>query len=357
MGNTVRFLDTHVHHWDPSRTPREASPLVRLLGFSPRLLNWAAKRVFPKEALDFYGSPEFIVRPYYPEDYVADLADAVDSIGYIHVEAGWVAKSALAPVDETRWIDALASANDIGIVGIVANTDLTLGEQAAEVLEAHLAASHRVRGIRDMLAWHPNPTIMNATPIAERSRRADFRRGFELLTQYNLSYETSIYSNQLDELRELALAFPEQPILVCHMGTPIAIGGQVGEVGRTENERLRIHAEWAEGIIRLAECPNVWMKLSGLLMPACGFGFERRSTPPSAAALVDTIGPLIDHVIDTFGAERCMFGSNFPVDKPSVPLATLIQAYRIIAEKRSAEEQAQLFAGSAQAFYRLTSQG
>lgn len=354
MSTPFHFLDAHVHHWDPRHTPRDVSALVRLLRFSPRLLDWVAKMVFPNDVLAFYGSPDFIVRPYLPEHYMADLGDAAYSVGYIHVEAGWVAKDATAPVDETRWVDRLPRGGGTGILGMVANADLTLGARVAEVLEAHLRASSRVRGVRDLLAWHPDASIMNTTPRANRSRQADFHRGFELLAQYDLSFETTIFSSQLEELRELALAFPKQPILVCHLATPVAIGGPVGEVGGTDHERIQIRAHWMEGIARLAECPNVWMKLSGLLMPVCGFGFDRRPIPPSVTELVDTLSPLIDHAIDRFGADRCMFGSNFPVDKPSAPLPTLIQAYRTTAKKRSVEEQARLFAGSAQAFYRVS---
>lgn len=353
MSANFQFLDAHVHHWDPRNTPRQVSPLVRMLGFSPRLLDRVAPMVFPKDVQAFYGTPEFILRPYLTQDYVADLADVAEVVGLVHVEAGWVVKEPTGPVDETRWVDGLAPVGNVGMLGIVANADLTLGERVEDVLVAHLEASTRVRGIRDLLAWHPSREIMNTTDDPERSRQADFRRGFEMFSKYGLNFETSIFSTQLTEMVELARTFPEQPILVCHMATPVAVGGPIGEVGRTADERARIRGEWAEGIARLAECANVWMKLSGLLMPICGFGFERRSARPSVDELVATVGPFIDHVIDAFGPERCMFGSNFPVDKPSAPLPTLLQAYRLIVEGLPDEAQNRLFVGTAQEFYRL----
>lgn len=353
MSDSFQFLDAHVHHWDPRHTPRQVSPLVRLLGFSSRMLDRVAQMAFPQDALAFYGTPKFIVRPYLTEDYAADLAGVADVIGLVHVEAGWVAKQPADPVDETRWVDGLSPVDNISVLGIVANADLTLGERVEDILGAHLEASARVRGIRDLLAWHPSPSIMNNTDDPQRSQRTDFRRGFESLSKYGLTFETSIFSNQLDEIADLARTFPEQPILVCHMATPAAVGGPIGEVGRTTDERARIRGEWEEGIGRLAECANVWMKLSGLLMPVCGFGFERQPAPPSVDELVEAIGPFIDHVIETFGPERCMFGSNFPVDKPSAPLPTLLEAYRVVVERLPGEAQNRLFSGSARAFYGL----
>jgi predicted TIM-barrel fold metal-dependent hydrolase len=347
------LLDSHVHLWHPRQTPREVSLLVRLFGFSESLLDWLAPRLFPKDALAFYGTPQHIVRPYLPATYQQDL-QGQKSQGFIHVEASWTGKGPFGPVGETRWLETLQAVGDSNIRAIVAQADLTLGAAVNDVLKAHLAASQRVRGIRSMLAWHPSPHILNSVPKAETSRFSSFRIGYEQLAKHQLSFETSCYDNQLGEILSLARAYPAQPLLLCHMGTPVAIGGQFGDVGRTPDERLRIRLDWEAALVRLSECPNVSVKLSGLTMPICGFGYEHRPQPPSVDELVNELGPLINFVIDTFGPERCMFGSNFPVDKASVPLTNLLTAYHKMVAHRPLAERHCLFHGTAESFYHLS---
>jgi predicted TIM-barrel fold metal-dependent hydrolase len=294
-----------------------------------------------------------ILRPYLPADYLADVDGAVEVAGWVHVEAGWDARGSLAPVDETRWVDGLAAASGPGIAALVANADLTLGEEVAEVLHAHGAASTRLRGIRDLIAWHPSRTVLDTTLLPERSRSAAFREGFEQLAVYGLTFETTCYSEQLAEVAELARAYPDQRIILCHAGTPVGIGGAFGDMGQTAEERGHIRGRWEEGLAALAAHPNAVVKLSGLTMPVCGFGFERRDGPPSVDEVVDAIGPLVDTIIGAFGPDRCMFGSNFPVEKPSVPLATLLNSYVAITGGRGVEETERLFSGTAVEMYRL----
>ena len=95
------ILDAHAHFWDPRTTPRAATPLVRLLGWSPNLLDWVAARVFPRDAASFFASPKFFTRRYAVEEYARDTATC-QVIGLVHVEAGWEGKGTMAPVGETR---------------------------------------------------------------------------------------------------------------------------------------------------------------------------------------------------------------------------------------------------------------
>lgn len=203
--------------------------------------------------------------------------------------------------------------------------------------------------MRDLIGWHPGKSVLNLTPESDRSRDPHWRAGFEQLGRHSLSFETTCYDHQLGELIELATAYPDQPIILCHMGTPVAAGGPFGDYGHTKEEREATFARWREGMAKLAECPNVCVKLSGLAMPVCGFGWERRPTPPTVSELTNRLGPFVTFVIEHFGPERCMFASNFPVAKASMPLATLFDAYRSMAPG----SEASLFRGTAERVYRI----
>ncbi len=140
-----------------------------------------------------------------------------------------------------------------------------------------------------------------------------------------------------------------------HMGTPVGLAGPHGGQGETEADRARILDDWHAGLVAVAEHRNVHCKLSGLLMPICGFGFHERNTKPSVGEVVDALGPHVLFGIETFGVERCMFASNFPMDKVSVDYEVLWDAFlQIIANAGlDASQQAALLAGNAAGFYRL----
>ena len=344
------FLDSHVHFWDPRLTPRAVSPLVRTLRFSPRLAEWAARRLFPRNAIEFFGTPKHIVRPYLPETLQNDAGDC-PLAGVVHVEAGWEGKSAFGPVGETIWLEQLADTPNTQIKAIVAHADLGMGEKVSEVLEAHLDASHRVRSIRDMLYWHPNARIYNSTPAKKRSANPDWRAGFAQLRRFGLRFDATIYHHQLNELADLATCFPDQPIVLCHLGTPVAVAGPFGGLGMSSAERDRTRNEWQISMGRLAACSNVHVKLSGLLMPVCGFAFRSTENAPSVNEVADAIGPFITFAIDMFGVERCQFASNFPVEKVAVGYATLYNAFRSLVASRPSADQSRLFAENTKCFY------
>jgi len=114
-------------------------------------------------------------------------------------------------------------------------------------------------------------------------------------------------------------------------------------------------AAWREDLAAAAACPNVNTKISGLLMPVLGWRFHERDTPPSVGEIADAIGPLVEHALATFGDERCMFASNFPMDKVSAPLASIYGAFDQLTKARSRESRERLFGGNARRFYKLTS--
>ncbi len=343
------IVDPHIHLFDVANPNRPATYLpAKLFGWNDALLRWVMKYLGPKSALAYFGQRTDMVRDYFPENYRQDTASS--KVGrYVHIQVGWQDDQPLDPVGETRWLEQLAD----GPAAMVAFADLCLGSNVAPVLAAHKSASSRVRGIRQMLAWHPNKGIMDFAHAPEISRTPGFRLGYEQLAAHDLSFDAWCFSDQLDEVTELAASCPDVPMVLCHAGTPIAIGGEFMGVGKSEQERDRIAKKWRESILRLSEQPHVVCKLSGLLMPALGFGFEHRSKRPTVSELVDCLGPLVSQMVDAFTPQRCMFASNFPVDRVSADYATIVDALIEITESSGADIQRALFADNAASFYRI----
>lgn len=151
---------------------------------------------------------------------------------------------------------------------------------------------------------------------------------------------------QLSEIADLARAFPETTIIVNHVGGPLG-------VGEYADRRDEVFALWCAGIAELSHCPNVLMKLGGLGMLYYGFTFHEQASAPGSAALAKAWAPYINECVDTFGAERCMFESNYPVDKQSCSYRALWNAFRRITTDRSKAEKEALFSQTAARAYRL----
>ena len=258
----------------------------------------------------------------------------------------------LRPVGETESVVALQNAQDgegSEIRGIVSFADMTLAERVDEVLEAHIAAGEgRFRGIRHTTAYDPDPRIRRAHTSPTPGLMADesFRRGVARLGAHDLVFDAWLYHPQIPELTALARGAPDVTFVLDHLG------GILG-VGPYEGRRDEILSTWGADIDELARCDNVVVKLGGIGMAVYGMGYESRSDPPSSDDLVAAWGGPIGHVIDRFGAARCMFESNFPVDKVSVSYVTLWNAFKKLAAGASAPERADLFHGTASRVYRV----
>ncbi|GAH46616.1 unnamed protein product [marine sediment metagenome] len=148
------------------------------------------------------------------------------------------------------------------------------------------------------------------------------------------------------ELVNLARAFPDIPIILNHVGGPLGIGPYAGK-------REEVFQEWKRRITTLANCPNVVVKLGGLGMEMCGFGWHQRATPPSSAELAEAMAPYYLWCIEQFGVDRCMFESNFPVDKMSYSYTVIWNAFKRISEDFSPENRSALFHDTAVRVYRL----
>jgi L-fuconolactonase len=343
------IVDPHVHLWDPRNTPRPASPFVRLLGRWPGVLHKVASTILPAPVRSFLGRPDYVIAPHLPGD-VRDAAAPLQVDTLVHIETDWTGRE--GPAGETRWLESLRY-DTVGRLGaIVGHADLT-SKRLASVLDAHAQASAKFRGIRQAASRHPSQRIMAFSRRPNLYADADFLRGFELLAQRGLRFDAWVYSNQLGDVAGLARRFPQTAIVLDHLGTPVAAGGPVGDVGATESERASIVAAWRDDLAKVAENANVHAKISGLAMPVLGFGFHTRSTPPSADELTERFAPLVRHALDVFGVQRCSFASNFPMDKVSAPYHRIFQAFASFAAERGAEAPRALLRDNALRFYAI----
>jgi L-fuconolactonase len=268
----------------------------------------------------------------------------------------------LRPIGETEFVHGIAAQSGSGqyggtavAAGIVGFADLTLGSAVAPVLEAHIEASrNRFRGIRYASTWDASKDVRSRIFLTAKTPNLlsdpKFREGFAYLHTYHLSFDAWLYHPQLMELVDLADAFPSTTIIMNHTGGPLGIGPYAGK-------REEVFQEWKQGIVALSLCPNVVMKLGGLGVPAAGFGWHERSTPPNSVELAEAMAPYHNWCIDHFGTDRCMFESNFPVDKLSYLYTTIWNAFKRLTKDYSSSDRAALFHDTAVKVYRLTSKG
>ena len=261
----------------------------------------------------------------------------------------------LKPVGETEFANGAAAMSASGAygptricAGIVGFADLTVGDAIDEALESHLAASPRFRGIRQSSPWDADPGVRGLlsfdTPGLYLSD--DFCRGYARLSKYGLSFDAWLLEPQLPDVIDLAKRFPETPIVLDHVGTPLGVATYRGK----REERFSI---WRRNVRALAKLPNVTVKLGGLGGDFCNFPSFEADPPARPEQLAGEWGPYLESCIEAFGPERCMFESNFPVDGATCDYATLWNAFKVFAKAYSADEKAHLFAGTATRFYRL----
>ncbi|MEM7190752.1 MAG: amidohydrolase family protein [Pseudomonadota bacterium] len=261
----------------------------------------------------------------------------------------------LGEVEFVNGIAAMAASGRYGptkaAVGIVGTADLTRGAAVEEVLQAQIAAGGgRYKGIRHSAGWEDKTRsihMSHSNPPQHLYRdHTKFREGFAVLGKLGLSFDAWLYHPQLEDVISLAQAFPDQPIVMNHVGGPL---------GREyfADRREEVFTEWKAGITELATCENVCVKLGGLGMRINGFAFEDQPTAPSSDDLAAAWRPFIETAIEAFGPDRAMFESNFPVDKISGSYVNYWNAFKKLAAGTSESERTALFHDTAKRFYRL----
>lgn len=293
------FVDAHIHLWQLDR--------IDYPWLSP-----------PFDDAGPNGSVSAIAHDYGVEDYRADTA-AWNVVGVVHVDAGADPSQALA---ETRWLEGLATAHDMpnAIVAFA-----PLNDPLVEAALARQAQHPHVRGIRQIVNWHPDPN--RSYTAADLTQDDQWRRGFALLGRYGLSFDLQCYPGQMVELAPLFERHPEVPVVINHLGMPV-LGDRDGVV------------RWREGLRSLAAIPHVSIKLSGL-------GFIQRDWDDAV------VWPFLQETIDLFGPARCLFASDTPTDKLFAPLDRYLDTYTRFAACFSDDEQRDLWGRNANRFYRL----
>ena len=330
------IVDPHHHLWDrPSLPPPRPGghPFEDVIRLTPR---------------------------YLLDELRADAGSGHNVTATVYVQCGAFyradATPALAPVGEVEFVNGVAAMSASGLYGpfracdgIVGHADLLLGDGVVPVLEAELAASGgRFKGIRHITAQDADPAVLGHMTHTPAGLMADsaFRTGFGRLTGMGLTYDAWALEPQLPEVIDLARAFPDADIILDHVGTPLGIGAYAGK----RDDR---YDTWLGNIRELAKSPKVSVKLGGLGMPFPGFPGLDGVSRPSSQALADLWRPYVEPCIEAFGAERCMFESNFPVDRWGCDYATLWNAFKRIAAGASDAEKASLFSGTAKRVYLL----
>jgi predicted TIM-barrel fold metal-dependent hydrolase len=287
--------------------------------------------------------------PYLSQHLLADMAGH-NTVGSVYVECSVGYRpdgpEHLRCVGETEFAagEAQRSAGTRApILGIVASADLALGEaKVQEVLEAHAeAGGGKFRGIRQLpggLAHGGPPRDLLAEP--------GFRAGVAQLGRAGYSLDSFCIYSQLPKLAELARETPGTTIVLNHVGMPM----YKPEQGPRED----VMSVWREGMNTFAACPNVVVKLGGIGMDSqFGMGWTKQDKPPTSDQVVAWWGDDVRFCIDTLGPDRCLFESNFPVDRWAVGYTVLWNAFQKMAAGYSDAEQDQLFSGTAIRVYRL----
>jgi L-fuconolactonase len=294
---------------------------------------------------------------YFLEDFLGDTRSGHNIVATVAVECRAMYRKegpvAMKPVAETEFLDGVAARaisdreNTTRVAaGVVGHADLTLGDAAAPVLEAHMGSSPgRFRGVRHSTTWDASEKIRSDAPPGLLAERA-FRKGFACLARYGLSFDAWLYHPQLAELAELARAFPQVTVILDHIGGPLGIGPYAAK----RNEVFEI---WRKGIGELSTCPNVVVKLGGLSSERSGFDWHQRAVRPTSAELAAIVAPYFEWCIEKFGVARCMFESNFPVEKRANSYVAVWNAFKRVTQSYSASERKSLFHDTAARVYRI----
>jgi predicted TIM-barrel fold metal-dependent hydrolase len=293
----VDIVDCHHHLWD-------------LQNSYPWLQETAGE-------LQVHGDDTAIRRDYLVADLRRDAGE-LPLVGSVHVDAG-----AADGWAESQWLQAVG--DEYGLPqAIVAGAHLD--DPTVDELLERLATLPNARGVRDILNWHPDPTL-SYIDRDDLMTDPQWRKGFGRLSGYGFSFDLQVYPDQLAAAAALAADFPSTAIALNHAGMPL---------DRSDDGMTL----WRGGLKAMAAQDNVQVKISGI-----GMTDHRWTT--------DSIRPVVAHCIETFGVHRSMFGSNFPVDSLYSDYQQVYSAFDDITQELFPNERAAIFGGTAGRFYRI----
>lgn len=297
---------------------------------------------------------------YLLEEFLADCATGHNVIGSVFLQCHSMYRKdgpvPMRPVGETEFVAGIAAMSESGgygktkvAAGIVGFADLTAGDWVTPVLEAHIrAGGGRFRGVRHSCGYDPDPVIGNSAPDIQPGLylRDDFRAGMKRLSALGLSLDAWGFHTQIPDITDLARAFPGTNIIMGHCGGPLGYGRHAGK-------KAEVFAEWKKNVTDLAKCPNVTMKLGGMMMRLAALDYMALDRPPTSQELAEAWKPYVETCVELFGADRCIAESNFPVEKMGIGFAGLFNALKRLCAGCSQSEKEAIFAGTARRVYRL----
>jgi predicted TIM-barrel fold metal-dependent hydrolase len=291
--------------------------------------------------------------PYALADLHADTGTGHNVVHTVFLECGAEYRTDgpahLRPVGETEFVAAAAaesrSSGGAEIAAIMSSADV-LDPRLDEVLDAHEAAGTGLfRGIRYIVAQDDyKPLSMRTPPGVMEDER--YLAGVRRLGERGLTYDTMTYFHQIPTFAGVARACPDVTIVFNHLGGPVGVGPY-------KDRRSEVLAEWRRHMADLATCPNVSLKLGGIGMPMYGLRWDRQPVPPTSEELAAPWQDEIRFCIDQFGPDRCLFESNFPVDKRGCSYVVLWNTFKRIASVYGDAEKRDLFHDSAARAYRI----
>ena len=261
----------------------------------------------------------------------------------------------MRPIGESEWVRGIGAQSDSGLygrtkvaTGIVGYANLNLGARVEPVLEAmESVSSGRFRSVRHTCSWDEyEPLRSHRSGWPGMMAETKFREGLSKLIDRGHSFDALVYHPQLSELTELVDAFPNGVFVLNHIGRPLGVGPYQGH-------RDKVYEVWKKDMAKLAERSNVLVKVGGLGNRVSGFGWDTQPEPPNSQELVEKTSPYYLYTIEVFGPERCMFESNFPVDKNSYSYKTIWNSFKRMTQGFSSTEKTWLFHDTAAKAYRL----
>lgn len=300
------------------------------------------------------------VHHYLLDDLLADINAGHNIVSTVFIECAAMYKQEgpeeMRVVGEVEFVNGIAAMSASGLyggcriaAGIVGHANLSLGSSVGDVLDAQIAAGGgRYRGIRHIVTWEetgymPRP---RTEPGPQLMLDSTFREGFAELAPRNLSFEVWCFHPQISEITDLARAFPDTMIVLDHFGGPLGVGPYAGK-------QDEIFEAWKRDIAELAACSNVVAKLGGINMDLNGFGWHEQNAPPTSGQLMEATRRYYEHTIGSFGVDRCMFESNFPVDMITCNYGVVWNSFKRLTAEYSDAEKAALYHDTATQVYRL----